>query len=116
MQSHDSVAILGKAKTTWRKVVGRKVTVEGIAWADGKGLGARVILDETTVYMQLQEKGPKQGKLVSVTGILKLEKVEASTKTSQGFGDEFVYCTLTDPGWKYIDDVTSPWVVVKDTE
>jgi hypothetical protein len=116
MQSHESVAILGKAKTTWRKVVGRKVTVEGIAWADGKGLGARVILDETTVYMQIQEKGPKEGKLVSVTGILKLEKVQASKRTSQGFGDEFVYYTLANPGWKYIDEVTSPWVVANDTE
>jgi hypothetical protein len=92
------------------------VTVEGIAWADGKGLGARVILDETSVYMQIQEKGPKLGKLVSVTGILKLEKVLATKKTSQGFKDEFVYYTLANPNWKYIDEVTSPRVVVNDAE
>jgi len=115
-QSHDSVAILGTAKTTWRKVVGHKVTVEGIAWEDSKGLGARVIFDGTTVYMQIQDNGPKKGKLISVTGMLNLEKSKASARTSQGFGDEFVYYTLASADWKYADQVTQPYVVVNDVE
>src|SRR6266567_1953455 len=51
-QSHDSLAVQGKSKISWKQAVGQQVIAQGVAWGKWeKGIGDRVILDGTTIYV-----------------------------------------------------------------
>ncbi len=77
-QAHDALAIQGKEKVPWKSVVGKRVTVQGIAWHDSKGLGERVILDGTTMYINSATPFNQPGRLVEITGTLAKGHVPAS--------------------------------------
>jgi hypothetical protein len=118
-QSHETLAIVeagrGAAKkVAWKSIVGRRATIQGIAWRDSKGLGDRVILDGTTLYVAAREPFKETGRLVKVTGIFAKRTMSAGPPESQGFPEAFEYYILADATIESIESVSSPRVVVTE--
>lgn len=114
-QLHESCALQGKSKIPWRQAVGQQVVAQGIAWGKSeKGLGDRVILDGTTIYVAHPVVFDKEGRLVEVSGKLQKLAVPPAPVTSQGFGPKGLeYYAITEAKWHYIDEVTSPRLVLQ---
>ena len=117
-QSHESLAIEGKYKIPWKEVVGRQLIAQGIAWGRSeKGLGERVILDGTTIYIAPPAVLDRQDRLVEVSGRLEKLHVPPAPSTSQGFGQKgLAYYAISGAKLRYIDAVSSPHLVVQSRD
>jgi hypothetical protein len=113
-QSHASLAISGKSKISWKDALGHKIAAQGIAWGHAeKGLGDRVILDGTTIYVVGPTPFEKYGRLVEVSGRLDLKQFPGAPATAQGFGPEGVeYYQISDAKWQFVEEVSHPQLVV----
>ncbi len=116
-QSHQTLAVVQSRSGTvrklpWKSVLGRQVTVQGIAWGDSKGLGDRVILDGTSTYVDIKPALKNRGQLVEVTGTLAKRRVPGAPIGSQGFSQDTEYYVLEDATAKSIEAVSDPYVVV----
>lgn len=97
----------------WDEVVGRVVTVEGLAWGvHEKGLGERVILDGTTVYVSgfNFNNHDAKGRPVRVQGTLRKKLMRAAPRSAQGYGSDFEYFEIDVEKWSIIDRVKTPWM------
>jgi hypothetical protein len=114
-QSHDSLAVQGRSKISWKEAVGQQVIAQGIAWGKSeKGLGDRVILDGTTIYVAKPAALDKQGRLVEVSGKLEKLRVPPAPSTSGGFGPKGLeYYAISGAKWRYVDAVSSPRLVLQ---
>ncbi len=112
-QNDDSLVVTkGSSKVKWSDAVGQSVVAEGIAWTTSKGFGDRVILDGTTVYVQLKKGfGKNFGKLVRVEGVLEKVYHEAGPPLSQTHSDVYYY-TIAGAKWTEIDRVRSPYLIL----
>ncbi len=102
-----------KVSKPWADVVGRQVVVEGLAWgAFEKGLGQRVVLAQHSVYVRNIDfiKHKANGRLVRITGTLRIGRVGQSLTDAGGFSKEVEYFYLDVKQWKILDQVTSPWM------
>lgn len=118
-QSDDTIAIHRKRNGTvekrpWKTVVGKRVTVQGIAWNDSKGLGDRVILDGTTLYVDAKTPFKKPGRLVELTGILEKRRMPAAPPGAQGYPVAFDYYVVSNATGKQIEVASEPYAVVTE--
>jgi hypothetical protein len=94
----------------WAKVVGERVVAEGLAWGvRDKGIGQRILLDYAHVYVD----GPElpEGKLVRVTGTLRVRDVKAVPRTRQGYGEDFSYYYIKAEKVEEVEVVRAPMLV-----
>jgi len=117
-QSHESVAIQGRSKIPWKEAVGQQVIAQGIAWGKSeKGIGERVILDGTTIYVGQPISFDEDGRLVEVSGKLEKRRVPPAPATSGGFGPTGLeFYAISGAKWRHIDVVSSPWLVVDQSD
>jgi hypothetical protein len=119
-QSHDTLAVLTDkggltTKVPWKSVVGKRATVQGIAWKESKGrLANRVILDGTTIYVDAGASFSNPGRLVEVTGIFERRRMPADPPTSQGYSTPFEYYILGEATIREIDTTTAPRLVIEE--
>jgi hypothetical protein len=103
-----------KIREPWREVVGKQVTVDGLAWgAHEKGLGPRVILDRSAVYVENVDylKAKVNGKLVRITGTLRFRQIDPAPQAAQSFGPKSVtYYAIEVESMFLIDQVETPWM------
>jgi hypothetical protein len=112
-QKTHQVAEGRKISKPWNDVVGRMVVVEGLAWGSReKGLGQRVILDGSIVYVSNLDfaKQDLEGRLVRVRGTLQKKLMRAAPKGTQGYGEDFEYFTIAADQSERIDKATAPWM------
>jgi hypothetical protein len=119
-QSHETLAVVREKdgptkKAPWKSIVGKRATVQGIAWRDSKGrLPHRVILDGTTIYVDAGASFSNPGRLVEVTGIFERRRMPADPPTSQGYSTSFEYYMLVDATIRQIDIAKAPLVVIQE--
>jgi len=85
----------------WKDAVGRRVVAEGLAWGSHeKGLGERVLLDGSHIYVSgvnlPNEPGWPNGKLVRVVGTLRVRDMPKAGPGVQGYCESFCYFYLDD--------------------
>ena len=111
------VAAGGSAEETevgedpWKPLVNQTITADGLAWgAMEKGLGQRVILDDGLIYLKNPDflKHKINGKLIRVSGVLRLRRMNAAPPGAQGYARPFSYYALEVINWKLIDTVNDP--------
>lgn len=115
MRAQETLQIVDgkKISKSWKDVVGRVVMIEGLAWGvHEKGLGQRVILDGSSVYVSHVDFGKQdvEGRLVRVRGTLRKKLMRAAPKGTQGYGDDFEYFSIEAQELVKIDRVTWPWM------
>ena len=97
----------------WSAVLGKAVRVEGIAWGSiGKEWGECVLIDGGRVYVENADflNRGVEGKLVAVTGTLRLVHHQAAAKGAAGSGSSVDLFQIVHPTWKQIERVEWPWM------
>ena len=98
----------------WSDVIGELVVAEGLAWGEKeKGLGQRVILDGSHVFIHKIEFGDKNanGKLVRVTGRLRaIDVPRFRGGFAQSDGGNYRYFCIDADKVELIDRVEFPYL------
>jgi hypothetical protein len=104
-----------EAPRRWSELVGKTVSVEGIAWGSfEKGWGEYVILHSAQVYVPAANFNERrlQGKLVRVEGILRMAKVGRAKYGSAGPNQEVTYFVIDRPKITAIAEATWPYLQI----
>lgn len=102
-----------KVSKPWADIVGREVVVEGLAWgATEAGLGNRVVLAHDTVYLRSIDllNSRANGRLVRVTGTLRIGRVAQARPGAAGFSQAFEYFYIDVDKCEIVEQVSSPWM------
>jgi len=95
----------------WKPYTNQKILAEGLAWgAMEKGLGQRLIVDDGHIYLDKPDfvKHQINGKLIRVSGTLRLRQQGAAPPGAQGYARPFTYYSLEVDAWEIIDAVRDP--------
>ena len=112
-----------KRTVSWDDLVGKIVTVDGLAWgAYEKGLGQHLVLPHGRVYIRDVDylKHDLNGRLLRVSGYLRKSRVEKAPSKAQGYSESFDYFTIETFAAEGIDQIqhdqllSSPfvWIVM----
>ncbi len=118
----------GKQTVSWNDMVGKIVTVDGLAWgALAKGLGQHLVLPASRVYVHDVDyhQHDLNGRLLRVSGFLRKARERAVPAHIQGYGTSFDYYFIESIAVEKIDKIQHDqllpskfdWIVVgADTE
>jgi hypothetical protein len=120
-QSSQIVTGNSKKSILWSAMVGKSVTVEGLAWGGySKGLGQHLILPYGRVYIRgfrfakqfsKSRKPNFNGRLISIIGILRKGHVKKALPGEQGSGSDFDYFYIDSKSWKIVERLTNPQIL-----
>ncbi|MEX0704158.1 MAG: hypothetical protein WD069_18815 [Planctomycetales bacterium] len=95
----------------WSQLVGRRVAAEGLAWgAVEKGLGPYLVLPHGRVHVANFDslQAGAEGKLVRMTGVLRVKRAPRAAPGAAGFDREFDYYSIDAEQWRIVDRVELP--------
>lgn len=86
-----------KRSVKWKDLAEKVVTVDGLAWgAFAKGIGQHLVLPHGRVYVRGVNfrRHDLNGRLLRVTGVLRMERMPAAPAGVQGYGQAFDYFVI----------------------